>query len=161
MRIFIITSQIVYPWWFYGRNSMFFLLKHLSQKVDVFLSFPVKSIKDEKDNIEYINKNLNLEVFPFEHNTSDSIFKLMKNIFEEEPFKIKKYFNYKYLDFLKDLVKKINPDIIQNHSTHTFFYGYKISKHFKIPLVLRQHDIVHNQIHGFYKYNKNILFKLK
>lgn len=163
MKILVLTSQILYPWWHYGRYSMYFLLKKLNEKgLDIYLSFPVKNIQENKENLKHLN-SLGLKTFPFELDTTDKITKLFVNIFEKEPFKINKYYSKKYLDYLIKEVQKIKPDLIQVHSSHMFKLGYNLTKEInykKIPVILRQQDIVHKQIKSFIKNTKNPLFKI-
>jgi glycosyltransferase involved in cell wall biosynthesis len=163
MKILVLTPQILYPWWHYGRYSMYFLLKKLNEKgLDIYLSFPVKNIQGNKENLKHLN-SLGLKTFPFELDTTDKITKLFVNIFEKEPFKINKYYSKKYLDYLIKEVQKIKPDLIQVHSSHMFKLGYNLAKEInykKIPVILRQQDIVHKQIKSFIKNTKNPLFKI-
>jgi len=159
LKILVFTSQIPYPWWFYGRSSFYFLIKSLAKKnIDIHLSFPVRNIKENEKNIEHL-KSLGINVYPFEHNTSDRPLMLLKNLFENEPFKIKKYWNENYYDKMVNIFRSIKPDIIQVHTSHMFKYGFLLSKQFDIPIVLRQQDIVHNQIKTYIKETKNLLYK--
>ncbi len=160
MKILILNSQILYPWWYYGRYSVYFLMKHLRKKgVEIYLSFPVNDIESNTPNIKHL-ESLELKVYPFEMDTSDSIFKLIRNFFEKEPFKIKKYFNAKYLGFLSEICDEIKPDLIQVYSSHMFKLGFKIAKRLNVPIVLKQQDIVHNQIKSFMENVQNPIYKL-
>jgi len=163
MKIFVLTPQILYPWWHYGRYSMYFLLKKLAEKgLDIYLSFPVKDIAKEKENLEHLY-TLGLKIFPFELDTRDKVTKLLINIFEKEPFKINKYYSKRYLDFLIKEIQKIKPDIIQVHSSHMFKLGFNLVQkldHKKVPIILRQQDIVHQQIKNFIVNVKNPIYRI-
>jgi glycosyltransferase involved in cell wall biosynthesis len=160
MKILVLTPQILYPWWYYGRYSMYFLIKYLKKKgLDIYLSFPIANIDNNKQNIEHLEK-IGIKVFPFQMDTADSIFKLIKNVFEKDPFKINKYFSSEYSFFLEDLCMKINPDIIQVHSSHMFKVGFNVAKKIGIPIILRQQDIVHEQVKNFERNVKNPIYKL-
>ena len=160
MKIFVITSQIPFPWWFYGRSSFYFLIKNLVNRgIQVYLSFPINSIQENEENIKHL-ENLGIKVYPFEHDTRDKISFILKNLFEKEPFKIKKYWNENYFNFLSKVVESIKPDIVQVHTSHMFKYGLLLKKKFEIPVILRQQDIVHNQVLSFLKEVNNPLYKL-
>jgi glycosyltransferase involved in cell wall biosynthesis len=160
LKVFVLTSRIIYPWWHYGMSSIYFLLENLTKRnIKLYLSFPIKDIEKNIKNIEHI-KQLGIIVYPYNHDTKDTIYKLTKNIFQKEPFKIAKYWEKKYLNYLISLIGSIKPDIIQVHTPHMFKYAYEISKIYNIPVILRQQDIVHKQIESFIKETNNILLKI-
>ena len=159
IKIFVLTSRIIYPWWNYGMASIYFLLENLSKKnIKLYLSFPINDIEENFQSIEQI-KHLEISVFPYNHDTKDNILKLIRNLFQKEPYKIQKYWNEKYLNYLMSIIYNIKPDIIQVHTPHMFRYAYEISRVFKIPIILRQQDIVHLQIESFKKETHNEILK--
>ena len=158
-KILILTPQIPYPYWFYGRSSLYFLIKSLLNKgLEIHLSFPIANIKENEKNIEHL-KSLGIKVYPFEYNTNDRVSLLIKNIFEEDPFKIKKYWNRTYYEMIENICISIKPDIIQVHTPHMFKYGALLSKKYNIPIILRVQDIVHNQVKTFKEEVRNPLYK--
>ena len=155
MRILFIISQIPYPWWFYGRSGYYFLLKSLSKYLDIHVSFPAIDIRD--DNLTHL-RNKGMNVYPFNLDTRDKYYKIILNLLEKKPFKIKKYWSESYKKFLVELVYSIKPDIIQIHTPHMAQYGLELEKIFPdIPIVLRIHDIAIDLIKTYILNNKNLL----
>jgi hypothetical protein len=158
MKVLFILSQTPYPWWLYGRSSYYFTLLSLSKFIDVHVSFPVPIVKEEYQ--KHLEKR-GINSYPFILDTKDRYYKLLLNLFEKEPFKIRKYWNTNYKNFLIDLTRKIKPDIIQVHTPHMAFYGIELKKNFpEIPVILRMQDIVSQQIRTFLSTSKNPIEKL-
>lgn len=158
MRVLFILSQQPYPWWLYGRSSYYYTLLSLSKFIDVHVSFPVSSIK-EGDIIPLRQKNIN--PYPYVLDTKDKYYKLLLNLFEKEPFKIRKYWNINYRNFLIQITKEIKPDIIQVHTPHMALYGMELKKIFpEIPIILRPQDIVSQQIETLLNNSKNPFLNL-
>jgi len=158
MKVLFILSQTPYPWWLYGRSSYYFTLLSLSKFIDVHVSFPVPIAKEE---YQKHLKERGINSYPFILDTKDRYYKLLLNLFEREPFKIRKYWNIDYKNFLIDLTRKIKPDIIQVHTPHMAFYGIELKKNFpEIPVILRMQDIVSQQIRTFLSTSKNPIEKL-
>jgi len=158
MKVLFILSQQPYPWWFYGRSGYYYTLLSLSNLIDVHVSFPVAFLEDD-DQTHLRQRNINS--YPFVLDTKDSYYKIILNLFEREPFKIKKYWNVNYKNFLIQITKEIKPDIIQVHTPHMAVYGIELKKFFPdIPIILRVHDVVSQQIETFLQNSKNPIKKL-
>lgn len=159
IKILVLTPQIIYPWWFYGRSSIYFLLNSLVKNgIDIHLSFPVIDLDTHKEDIRHL-ENIGIKTYPFIHDTKDKVSLLLKNIFEKEPFKIRKYYSEQYYYYLLKISETIKPNIIQVHASHMFKYGFLLSQYYNVPLILRQQDIVHSQVKTFFKETKNPIYK--
>ncbi|MDI1471637.1 MAG: glycosyltransferase [Thermodesulfovibrio sp.] len=158
MKILFILSQTPYPWWFYGRTSYYFTLISLRKYADVHVSFPTLSIS--KEDLEHLNE-IGLNVYPYILDTRDKYHKILLNFFEAEPFKIRKYWDIRYKDFIVELTKKLSPDIIQIHTPHMAPYGIELKKNFpNIPIIIRIHDIVSEQIKTYFQVNNNPIARI-
>jgi len=156
-KIMVLTPQTIYPYWFYGRSSMFFTLIYLQKYVDVYVTFPIS--KENFQDVERL-RQYNLKFFPFLLDTKDKISKLIFNAFQTIPFKISKYFSKKYLCFIEQLIAKINPDLIQIHTPHMAIYGFYLMRKYKTPIIFRAQDIVIDQIKSYIETTKNSVGKL-
>lgn len=155
-KVLVLTPQPLYPYWFYGRSSMFFTLLHLQKYVDVYLTFPFD--KREPFDIKPL-EDCNIKVFPFPHNKKDSIWLVLGNLLKKEPFKVQKYFSEEYLNFIIDIMEKVKPNIVQIHTPHMATYGLYIKDKYDVPIVLRLQDIVTDQILTYLQYTGNPLGK--
>jgi len=158
VKILFILSQTPYPWWFYGRSSMYFTLVSLSKYADIYVSFPI--LKLNENSLKHL-KNLGLKIYPFKMDTRDKYHKIVLNLFQKYPFKIKKYYSSSYKNFIINLIDDIKPDLIQIHTPHMALYGFEIRKKCPdTPILLRLHDIVIDQVNSFIENNKNPIKKI-
>lgn len=118
-----------------------YTLLALSKYVEIHVTFPVKDIEKERHNIEHLKKQ-GLDVYPFQLDTSDKVYKLIINIFQKKPFKIMKYYSKEYEGNIMEWIGRIKPSIIQIHTPHMANYGFKIKEKYpSMPIIYRAHDI--------------------
>lgn len=162
MRILVLTSQPPYPWWHYGRYSMYFLFKSLIKRgLRLLISFPFSKSTPHctLSDLESLTRE-GFEIIPFNLDTRDRALKLLKNVIEKDPFKINKYYSKKYEKFLLEKAKQFKPNIVQVHTSHMFKLGWSIAQEIKVPIIIRQQDIVHEQLETFIETTKNPIYRL-
>lgn len=149
MKVFTLYSMNPYPYWFYGRSSVYYVLLELSKYVEIHITFPVGNIGKEIANIKHL-EGKGLKVYPFQLDTSDKIYRLLLNIFQGKPFKILKYYNKNYEKRIIKWIEQINPDIIQIYTPHMANYGFRIKNIYpNIPIMYRSIDILIDQIKSY------------
>jgi len=158
MKVMILSPQNPYPPIDGGKISIFYPLKYMVKYgIEPILTFPYKRMLHEKS-INNMQK-IGIKVYPFRQDISDSVSKVVRNIFEKEPFKIKKYYSLGYLKYMEEIIYKENPDIIQSQHIHMANYAIKLNRKFNVPIILREHNIEYKLVEQFYNSENNFALK--
>lgn len=158
MKILILASQNPYSPTDGGKSSIYFPVKYLAKNFDVGLFF----FYDKEYPAETVGhfKDIGVKAFPFRLNTRDSFLGIVKNLFEEEPYKVKKYHNRSAEKYLAEVIKKFAPDLVQSYQVHMAHYGLRIKQKFSIPAVLREQNIEHLLVKQYASLQKNSILKM-
>ena len=91
MKILFIAPQNPFPPIDGGKISIYYPVKYLAEKYEVYIMFP-KIGEDFKKALNNF-KSINVTAEPFGCDTQDKITTLIKRVFTKLPFKMFKYYN--------------------------------------------------------------------
>lgn len=160
LKILFISPQNVIPPNDGGKISIYYPLKYLAKRNDIEVySIIIVSTDEEVFKDKYLEVGIK-DVEFLVLDKRDKVYKLVKNIFEELPFKWSKYVSQESKKKALNFAENINPDIVICSAPHTLIYGLEIKKHLNIPLILREHNIEYDIVRQFYKLTDNFLYKV-
>jgi len=158
MKLLILAPQNFYPPTDGGKAAVFFPLIHLAKKIEVGAFFFYDG--EHSQNTDEILKQNGIHTYPFAYATKDSFWKVIKNIFEMEPFKMKKYYDDRVYSEMKKIVRDFKPDCVLCHHAHMAQYAIKIKHDFGIPIILREHNIEYSLVEQYSKISRNVFQKI-
>ncbi len=160
LKILFISPQNVIPPNDGGKQSIYYPLKYLSKQKDFEVFALIVSQKGENiSKSEYLNLGLSDVEFLY-LNKRDNPFKLIKNVFENIPFKWSKYFDKFSIEKALNFANKVKPNVVICSAPHTLVYGLEIKKLINIPVILREHNIEYDIVRQFYKLTNNPVYKM-
>lgn len=72
-----------------------------------------------------------------------TFFRVLRGIFQKQPFNVTRFYSEAFSELLTDLIKKEDFDVIQLEGIYLSVYISDIRKVTKIPVVLRSHNVEH------------------
>jgi len=160
MKILQLTTRLPYPPDDGGKIGIFNLTKYLSLRGHriVLLSIISGQTKGTPGNIEGLGKWCDVRVVY--KNTGTNLWGLFLNLFFKVPYTISKYHSSKVKVAIKKILSKGGFDLVHIDSLHMAYYGQFIKHEFKLPLVLREHNVQATTMERYYKRQRNPLVKL-
>ena len=157
-NLLYIAPQDSLPYTDGGKIGVFFPLRELAKKYNVFYAFPYD--KNENDVISKY-KPYNITAIPFTMDKQDHYSKYPKTLFSELSFKFSKYFNREFLEIMDKTVKENDINIIWVSSAQMAKYAVELKKrHPELKIFLREHNIEYMLVKQYIKSRKNIFMKL-
>lgn len=149
MKLLVTLPWMPFPLSDGGKQGSFNMLKALQDKLDIVLIYPVFDecqLKAEKELLAQLNK-VKIYHFLFFKNkgrikSQYFLFRLHRYItikILKEPYLATPSYQREYLDFILDIIKKENVDVIQNEYYEQLFLVYALPK--GIKRVFIQHEI--------------------
>ncbi len=160
MKILQLTTCLPYPPDDGGKIGIFNLTKYLSLRGQEIVLLPIISTRTEETskNIEGLRKWC--EVRAVYQNTETNFWGLFFNLFFKIPYTISKYHSSKVKGAIKKILSKGKFDLVHIDSLHMAYYGEFIKHEFKLPIVLREHNVQTTIMERYYQQQENPLIKL-
>lgn len=141
-----------------GKIGIFYPLKYLAQKLNVFFTTPVLNINE--DIINEFNM-YNIKYYPFELNTNDDYFKYPSSLLKPLSFKFNKYFSPLYLKYIEKIIVENQIKILWINAPHMAIYALKLKKKYPyLKIYLREHNIEYDLVLQYARSQKNIFMKM-
>ncbi len=160
MKILQLSTQLPFPPDDGGKIGIFNLTKYLSLRGHKIVLLPIISdrTKETPRNIEGLRKWC--EVRAVYQNTRTSSWGLFLNLFLKIPYTISKYHSSKVKEAIKKILSEGKFDLLHIDSLHMAYYGEFIKDEFKLPIVLREHNVQTTIMERYYQREKNPFIKL-
>jgi len=160
-KLLFLAPQIPYPPTDGGKIGIYYPAKYLINYFDVFLITPVKKISNKvEESIKHFD-SLGVKYIPIVKDTSDKILDLIKNIFNEIPFKWYKYYTDEIYIECKKIINENKIDFIFTSAPHMALYSLKLKKEYpNLKIFLREHNIEFSLVEQFVNFTKNPIYKL-
>lgn len=160
-KLLIVSPQNPYPPIDGGKIGIYYPLVYLSRYFKIYFICPISPLSYKDDICKAVEhlKSFGVEPFLILHNTSDSIVRVISNIFADEPFKWAKYFSRKILKTAEELIKAENIENCWISSPHMFKYGLYLKDKYDIKIFLREHNIEYELVRQFLNLNRNPAIK--
>lgn len=157
-KILCIAPQCPLPCVDGGKMEIFYPLKYLAQKVNIFFTTPVVKINDDIINEFNI---YNIKYFPFVLNTKNDYFKYPLSLFTPLSFKFNKYFNRFYLKHIEKIIVENQIKILWVNASHMAIYALKLKKKYPyLKIYLREHNIEYDLVLQYARSQKNVFMKI-
>lgn len=157
-NLLYIAPQDSLPYTDGGKIGVFFPVRELAKKYNVFYAFPYD--KNESDVISKY-KPYNITAIPFTMDKKDDYSKYPRTLFSELSFKFSKYFNKEFLEIMDKTVKENDIKIIWVSSAQMAKYAVELRKrHPELKIFLREHNIEYMLVKQYIRSRKNIFMKL-
>lgn len=161
LNILFLSPQNVIPPIDGGKTSIFYPVKYLAKEHNVFFAFPYKNLTvSEKQKLLNSYKEFNIDAIPINLDTTDNPNFYLKNIFNNIPFKMAKYFDKNFYEVLKQIIKNHNIDLVHVNHSHMAQYAVRLNKEFNIPITLREHNIEYLLVKQFALSHNNLFVKI-
>ena len=160
MRILQLTPSLPYPPDGGGKMGIFNLTKYLSSRGHkiTLLSIVANQVENIQADIQGLKKWCEVKVVY--KNTRTKLWGLFLNLFSEIPYPISKYHSSKVKHAIKKILSNGRFDLVHIDSLHMAYYGEFIKHEFKLPLVLREHNVQTTIMERYYQRQGNPLIKL-
>lgn len=157
-KILCIAPQCPLPCIDGGKIGIFYPLKYLAQKLNVFFTTPVLNINE--DIINEFNM-YNIKYYPFELNTNDDYFKYPSSLLKPLSFKFNKYFSPLYLKYIEKIIIENQINILWINAPHMAIYALNLKKKYPyLKIYLREHNIEYDLVLQYARSQKNIFMKM-
>lgn len=157
MRILYIATKNPFPPNEGGKIATFGNLKYLGERGHK-VSFVFYSNKFDLDKNEL--QKFAHSIKPVDYDTSNSVLGMLKNLFSPVPYNISKYHSKIMKDVVLETLSKNKFDIVLIENLHIGFLVDEIKMNFKIPVVLRQHNLEMKIMKRFFESESNFVVKL-
>lgn len=160
MKLLQLTGRLPYPPDDGGKIGIFNLTKYLSLRGHriVLLSITSSRKKETSRNIEGLRKWC--DVRTVYKNTETNLWGLFLNLFFKIPYPISKYHTSKVKDAIRKILSNGRFDLVHIDSLHMAYYAEFIQREFKLPVVLREHNVQTTIMERYYRRQENPLIKL-
>lgn len=155
MKILQISPKKPYPPTDGGKIVAYNTIKYLSMRGH---EITLVSIVDKEEEIPELERFC--EWIPIQKDTATTTAGLLSNLFSKKPYTISKYHSEKIKQKIRDILRKVNFDIVHIDGLHAAYYGTYIKQEFDLPVVLREYNVEAKIMERFYKNQKNTLIKV-
>lgn len=157
-KILCIAPQNPFPYTDGGKIGIFFPIKYLAKYSELYFSCPVQAFTNE--DIENYKK-YDINFYPYKLNTNDNYWLYATSLFTRRSYKLNKYYDKKYLEYLKKIVIKNSIEILWINSLHMAVYALKLKKQYpNLKIYLREHNIEYELVKQYTQSCNNIFMKL-
>ncbi|RLC79913.1 MAG: glycosyl transferase family 1 [Chloroflexi bacterium] len=155
MKILFITTRIPYPPINGGTIVTFNTIKYLALRGH---SITLVTFTEESNrSLEKLEKYCKIIIQP--EKPKDSLKEILLNFFDKKPYKISKYITKGMENLIKNIMLTSTFDIVWIDHLHMAYYGKLLKTLFKVPVVLREHNIESKIWERISRNQKNILLK--
>ncbi len=156
MKILFITSKVPFPPDDGGKIVTFETIRELAIRGNEITLVCFNS--DQNKGLYEICRYCRLQLV--KANIHNSYPKAFMNLFSSIPYTISKYQSDSFKDKLKHLISKNRYDVAVVDHLHMAAYGLFIKEQFKIPVILREHNLETVIWQRLYLETKNLLLKV-
>jgi glycosyltransferase involved in cell wall biosynthesis len=158
MKILIISPQVPFPLIDGGRKSVYYPIKHLSQRGHS-INLACLSDLDNPEAIQEMEKYCTVSVV-YNKNKKPTVCGAFKSLFVSSPYILSRYHNERLLDLSITLIHKHAIDLIQVEGIHAAYFGLKIREVVHKPVILRLHNLESVNFKRYIQQYKNIIYKM-
>ena len=158
MRILQIATMVPYPPTDGGKLSIFGLIKNLSEKGHLIDFICYQKDADYESSITSLQKYCYPHILNFK--TDNDIWEAFKNLFSPIPYNTSKYISNLMLDYVNELLKKKEFDVIQINHLHLGWLVSHLKKVTSVPIIMRPQNIETAIMKRYYGKVYNPILKL-
>lgn len=157
MNILLITPQIPFPLVDGGKKSIFGLIKYFSKRGHSIDLLTYRKHFELSASIDSLKQYCTPHILDIQ--TDNNILDAVWNIFSPIPYNFAKYNRREMKNYLIDLLKAKNYNIVQVHNSHMAWVIEVLKRIQNIPTVLRQENVEMMIMQRFAENEKNLLIK--